>query len=326
MIARARTPEARVQVLEQLEKRWPGDLRLKLRRMDALEAVGRTEDARRLADEVRAAPNADAQARTAVGELLVRLGDEPAARRAFSEIVEFAPSDPVARRRLGDLYRAHGWFEEALRQYETLGGLTPGDAAVLLLEAAAAAGAGRIDEALRLEQRVADATEPGAATGLSRVAVWWSTLRLALLRDDARRKSDSAELARLLGRTRRANVLHEPRPLHVFLTWAHPEADCELYIQLPGGPLEPATEVAPEFGISSAGSRDPIAGAATIEVRRPSSAAASGLRYQAELVVVWDEGKPGADGEAIERRPLEFAPGRDAYRFRVEGRKVEVLP
>src|SRR6185369_13731243 len=107
--------------------------------------------------------------------------------------------DPAARRRLGDLYRAHGWFDEALRQYETLAELTPGEAAVLLLQAAAAAGAGRIDEALRLEQRVAGATEPGAETGLARVAVWWSTLRLALLRDDARQKNDAEELAKLLG-------------------------------------------------------------------------------------------------------------------------------
>src|SRR5204863_7653192 len=120
------------------------------------------DEARRLADEVRAAPSADAQARTAVGELLSRLGDEPAARRAFSEIVEFAPRDPVARRRLGDIYRAHGWWAEALRQYETLATLLPGDVSVLLLQAAAAAGAARTDEALRLEQRVADTTEPGA--------------------------------------------------------------------------------------------------------------------------------------------------------------------
>src|SRR5262249_37159294 len=104
LVARARTPEERLRVLQQLEKRWAGDLRLKLKMMDALEVLGRKEEARRVAELVRAAPNADAQARTAVGELLARLGDLPAARRVFSEIVEFAPGDPAARRRLGDLY------------------------------------------------------------------------------------------------------------------------------------------------------------------------------------------------------------------------------
>jgi Ca-activated chloride channel family protein len=44
--------------------------------------------------------------------------DAEEARRTFGEIVEFAPEDPLARRRLGDLLRAHGFYAEALRQYE----------------------------------------------------------------------------------------------------------------------------------------------------------------------------------------------------------------
>ena len=93
----------------------------------------------------------------AVGEMLIRMGEPDEAKRAFAEIVEFAPGDPWARRRLGDLYRAHGWYEESYREYETLTRLLPDDDSVLLLLAAAAAGAGRTDEALRLEERLSSA-------------------------------------------------------------------------------------------------------------------------------------------------------------------------
>jgi tetratricopeptide (TPR) repeat protein len=320
LVAKAKTPEDRVTTLEQLAARWPDNLKLKLRRIEALEAVKRLAEARRLADEVRADPYADAQARTLVGEFLVRSGDEAGARRAFSEIVEFAPRDPQARRRLGDLYRAHGWFEEAYRQYQTLGELSPGDQNVLLLLGAAAAGAGRTDEALRLEQRVADGTEPGSETGIAKVALWWSTVRLALLRADARAKNDAAELARLMGRTRRANVLSDVRPFRVFLTWAHPEADCELSVQLPGSPMSPATDVAPEHGISGFTSREALQSAAMVDVTRPQSNA--GLKYQATLIVVWNEGDKN---ETLQKIPLDFGPGKAGYRIKIEDRKAEVL-
>jgi Ca-activated chloride channel family protein len=92
---------------------------------------------------------------------------EDDARRVFSEIVEFAPLDELARRRLGDLYRAHGWFEDAYRQYQTLASIRPDDPTVLLLLAQAAAGTGRIDEALRLEQRLMETAEPGAERGVA---------------------------------------------------------------------------------------------------------------------------------------------------------------
>ncbi|HUS66935.1 MAG TPA: VIT domain-containing protein [Kofleriaceae bacterium] len=320
LIAKAKTPEERVATLEQLAARWPDNLRLKLRRIEAREAVKRLAEARRLADEVRADPYADAQARTLVGEFLVRTGDEPGARRAFSEIVEFAPRDPQARRRLGDLYRAHGWFEEAYRQYQTLGELSQGDPAVLLLLGAAAAGAGRIDEALRLEQRVSDGTEPGSETGLAKVALWWSSVRLALLRAAARDKNDAPELARLMGRTRRANVLADARPFRVFLTWAHPEADCELSVQLPGSPMSPATDLSPEHGIAGFASREPLQSAALVEVKRPQAGA--GLRYQAQVIIVWNEGDKA---EQLQTIPLDFGPGKAGYRIKIEDKKAEVL-
>ena len=105
--------------------------------------------------------------RTAIGEMFLRFEDEPEARRVFSEIVEFAPEDALARRRLGDLYRAHGWFEDAYRQYQTLAAITPDDPSVALLLAQAAAGAGRVDEALRLEQGLAATSDPATTSAQS---------------------------------------------------------------------------------------------------------------------------------------------------------------
>jgi Ca-activated chloride channel family protein len=300
-------------------QRWPRDLGLKLKMIEALEAARRAGDARRVADDVRESPHLDAQARTVIGEFLARQGDEPAARRAFSEIVEFAPGDPFARRRLGDLYRAHGWFDDAYRQYQTLATLAPGDPAVLLLEASAAAGAGRIDEALRLEQRVADSTEPGAEAGIARVALWWSTVRQAQLRATARQAGDGAELARLYGRARRTGVLRDARPFRAFLLWAHPEADCELAAALPGAPLLPATDVAPEFGLAGIASRDPLRAQAALVVRRAS--ASSAIRYRARLVVLWDEGEKT---EELKEVPLSFGPGVTGYRVAVSGRDLQV--
>jgi Ca-activated chloride channel family protein len=322
LVAKAKTPADRVAVLEQLAQRWPDNLQLKLSRIEAYEQAGRPDEARRLAEEVRADPYADARARTVVGELLARAGDLPSARRAFSEIVEFAPRDPLARRRLGDLYRAHGWWDEAYRQYQTLAELSPGDSTVLLLLAAAAAGAGRIDEGLRLADRVAEGTEAGNETGVARVARWWTTVRLALLRQAARDKGDANEVARLFGRTRRAGVLADARPFRAYLLWAHPEADCELAATLPGNLLVPATDLAPELGLVGLSSREALQSAAVVEVRRPPSGAASSLRYTAQLVVMLDEGQKS---ETVLTVPLEFGPGVDAVKVRIADRKAEVI-
>ena len=53
---------------------------------------------------------------------------------------------------------------------------------VNLLLAQAAAGAGRVDEALRLEQALAQTGQPGDAVGLARTALLWSSVRFAELR------------------------------------------------------------------------------------------------------------------------------------------------
>lgn len=320
VVRSAKTPAERLKRLADLLRKWPGDLRLRLLRMDTEEQLGDQEAARRTAEEVRRDPYADAQARTAVGELYLRIGDEPAARRAFSEIVEFAPSEPLARRRLGDLYRAHGWFDEAYRQYQTLLALQPGDDAVLILLAMAAAGAGHTEEALGLEQRVISSSEPGSESGLSKIALLFSDLRLAGLREESRQKSDAETLARLQLRSQKVGALSLARPVRVLLSWAHPEADLELLV---GGPDEspgPANDLAPQFGLlgwhsdKRASASEPY----QIEVRRVDKA--TGLRYPAELVVIVNEGEKS---EQLFRVPLKLDEKTPSARFTLRGGRLE---
>ncbi len=303
VIAKAKTPEERLRRVADLLIKWPGDMRLRLMRMELEEQLGRAEAARRTAEEVRRDPYADAQARTAVGELFVRLGDEAAARRAFSEIVEFAPREPLARRRLGDLYRAHGWYDEAYRQYQTLLLLQPGDQSALLLLAMAAAGAGHIEEALGLEQRVIGTSEPGSESGLSKVALLSTSLRLAELREEARKRNDAEGLARLLLRARQSGALALGRPVRVLLSWAHPEASLELRVAAPGEGLGPPSELAPQFGLlgwHSTKEQSPLESFA-IEVRRADSSLTGS--YPAQLVVITNEGEAS---EKLWQVPLQL--------------------
>ena len=165
----AKTPGEKVKKLRELWAVWPNDFALALQLLDAIEDTGDDAAARELGKLLRARPDADARVRTAVGELYLRIAardktpeekalDEGEARRAFGEIVEFAPEDPTARRRIGDLLRAHGWFAEAERHYETLARLLPDDAGATLLRAAAAQGLGKLEEAVKW-------TEKGGAVG-----------------------------------------------------------------------------------------------------------------------------------------------------------------
>jgi Ca-activated chloride channel family protein len=313
-LAGANGEDAKLAAMRALVERYGNDLDLSLRLLEMLEEAGRPSDAKRWAERLRDHPLADAGVRTAIGEMYLRMDDELEARRAFSEIVEFAPSDELARRRLGDLYRAHGWYEDAYRQYQTLASIRPDDPAVFLLLAQAAAGAGRIDEALRLEQRLAETAQPGEATGPARTAILWSSVRLAELRKDARAKEDAERLRAYLGRMRRGGVLREAGALRASLTWSHPDANLSLWASHPGLSLTRPTDIAPEFGIEAFDLAEQEPGVYHVEVRRREGDGLTGVT--AKLTVVWREGR---DDERVEVIPLRFDASRRAYAWAIEG-------
>lgn len=318
VLERASDPRERVSLLRRFVEQYPGSVELKLRLLEELEAAGLDDAALRLAHAMRVDPLSDAGVRTAIGELLLRRGREDDARRAFSEIVEHAPQGELARRRLGDLYLAHGWMDDAYRQYETLRDLRPDDPSVLLSLARAAAGAGRVDEALRLEQRLSQTAEPGAASGIARVALLWSAVRYARLRMQA--SGDADRIAQLDRRRRRSGVLAHAAALRVTLTFAHPDAGVSLWAAHPSdGSLARPSDLAPEHGLEAFEARELDAGAYRVEVRRDPGALGA---VDAELCVVWSEGRPE---ERVSIVPLRFEGERRSFAFRIDsGRLVSI--
>lgn len=318
LLAKLKTDKEKIRELLALVAVYRRNVTLKLMALHLLERAKRHPEAERLCEAVAGNPYADARLRTSVGEYWARRGQTTRAKRIFSEIVEFRPRDPRARRRLGDLYRTFGWFQEAYRQYQTLAVLAPHDTSVLLLMALAAAGTGRIDEALRLEQRVA-ASATGSG-GAARWALLWSSIRLAQLRQEARQKGDKLLLAKLIARTRRAGVLRHARPLRVIVTWAHPEANLELWGAHPGWRTQRAGELAPQFGIEAFAVRKPKKGRYSFEVRKVGRRRPGVIK--ARIFVLWNEGKPD---EQLQSFSLEFKPDTKVRKITVTGRKAEAL-
>ncbi|MFH2009050.1 MAG: AgmX/PglI C-terminal domain-containing protein [bacterium] len=314
LLARQRTDDQRIEQLHTLVAQYPRNVRVRLLLLDLLERAKRYPESERLCLAVVGNPYADARLRTAAGEYWARRGEQILAKRVFSEIVEFRPKDPLARRRLGDLYRAFGWHQEAYRQYQTLAALLPHDTSVLLLMALAAAGTGRINEALRLEQRVA-ASAAGSG-GAARWAMLWASVQLARLRDAARRSKDPKLLESLLALTRRSGVLRNARKLRVLLTWSHPEAAIELHGAHPGGKLHRAHVLGPQFGIEAFDVRSPSpVGVYQLEVHRIPRMRNRHLK--AELIVLWNEGGPD---EKIQVFPFTLGPDARRQRFTIKGR------
>ena len=128
-----------------------GDVRLVRYLARAGERAEALAHGRKLRDRGFLTPALAAQ----LGDVLVEANAPEEAMRTYSDIVEFDGASPEARAMLGDIYMRQGWQAEAYRQYKTLTDLSPKDPLAWLRLANAAAGAGRIDEALRIEREVA---------------------------------------------------------------------------------------------------------------------------------------------------------------------------
>ena len=115
-------------------------------------------------------------------------------------------------------------------------------------------------------------------------------------------------------------MLRHARPLRVILTWAHPEADIELWGAHPGWRPQRAGELAPQFGIEAFAVRKPKKGQYRFEVKRVGRRRPGVLK--ARLFVLWNEGKPD---EQLQIFPLELKPDTKVRRITVTGRKAEAV-
>jgi Ca-activated chloride channel family protein len=231
----------------------------------------------------------------------------------FSQIVEQTPFDPWARKRLGDLYRAHAWPDDAYREYQTLARLRPGEGDVLLLLSRAAADAGRVDEALRLEQRISESTDPAVDEGAATPARLWTLVRLMRLYEAA--ADDDARVA-IRRRVREAGVLRDPPDVFVALSFGHPD-------DVPRFSLHyPSTEDATEFEEATLGGTDAgilafrIAereeGAYQLDVRREDRESLRDTTCELMVVV-----HPGREDTHVVRQTVTLSTSALAHRYEV---------
>jgi len=331
LVNEAKTPEERARRLRKAAFEWPDDFAVAMRLLDALEDAGDVAGARGLARALRARPDADAALRTAVGELYLRLAarapssddkanDEREARRAFGEIVEMAPDDPVARKRLGDLLRAHGFYADAARQYETLARLAPDDTRVPLLLSAAAAGQGFLESAVKWAEKASAASAPdeagsAAARAFAATYLAWGHLDA----EAAGRKGEAKAIETRLDRVLAADRGRLTRGARVVLTWAHPDLHPTLWHNAFGSPM-PAPDGDASLGIALAvvPARDDIA----VEVRLDKSELEHAARLGAEAVLT----VMFADTTRAARIPLTFTKaGPTKRRFAIRGGAVDEL-
>jgi tetratricopeptide (TPR) repeat protein len=330
VLADRKSNQDRAELLRGLLSKWPDDLELALKLLEAYEDAGDDAPGRSLARRLRRRGDANTRVRTAVGEYYLRLaarGASPArerdtteGRRTFGEIVEFAPEDPGARRRLGDLLRAHGWYDEALRQYETLARLSPDDTSVPLLLAAAAQGMGRTEEAIRYTEKAAGVGAPDGSP-MAKTSRSLASAFLAWARDEATRAGHQDEADRLRERARRLSLDAVPGgpSVRLILTWAHPELHPELWSNAPGT-LMPATDGNPLLGVAETQLSVSAGPFVELHLEHDDAERAARLGAEASLTAIVDE---GTEGERIVRIAVSFARTNgkvlEKRRFRLDG-------
>ena len=191
---------ARLTVVRRFLRLAPHNGLARRRLLALLEALGQKEALIAEIDGLRAEPFADAGLLAQGASALRRIGLDAEGRRAFGELIERAPQDPWTLAYVGDRLRAEGMFDEAGAAYDSLARAVPNDAGVALRLALSHAGAGRLDVATRLLDRITQTGGRGDDGRLGELA----SIAQAVLLAGARGGADAeveAELDRRLLRT-----------------------------------------------------------------------------------------------------------------------------
>jgi len=191
---------ARLAVVRRFLQLAPHNGLARRRLLSLLEALGQREALVAEIENLRAESFADAGLLAQGASALRRIGLDAEGRRAFGELIERAPQDPWTLAYVGDRLRAEGMFDEAGAAYDSLARALPNDAGVALRLALSHAGAGRLDVATRLLDRVAQTGGRGDDGRLGELASITQAVLLAGARGGADAEVE-AELERRLLRT-----------------------------------------------------------------------------------------------------------------------------
>lgn len=229
--------QKRIAYLRSEMRKAPGDPDGDLRLVKLLVKAGRVSEALSHGRKLRDRGLMTLATARSLGDVLVQAKRKDEALRTYSEIVEFDPNSSAMRQRLGDIYLARGWYEPAYRQFRTALAMherTPSvrpnmltGANLWLRVAASAAGSGRVDEALRIERKVATAQGRPGPRDPRRWARLWSAARIArlLAKPDA---AKNASLTQSMTRRLKQLQLFDGVGTLVLLTWEDLERDLVL--------------------------------------------------------------------------------------------------
>jgi tetratricopeptide (TPR) repeat protein len=302
---KAKSDEGRLEVVRRFLRLAPHNPLARRYLLAALEALDMKDALVAELEAMRAEPFIDAGLLAEGASALRRIGFDEEGRRLFGELIERAPGDPWTLAYVGDRLRAEKLFDEACTVYESLERALPNDAAVTLRMALAHAGAGRLDVATRLLDRV---TQTGGRGDDGRVGEL-SSITQAVLLAGARGHNDPAVEAELQRR-----LLQTPLP------------DVQSLVLVEAAPSDDPVEVSVlrERGEKLPSSADldaRVLGIAAIRIERGDGAAEIHLkranrfgssrptRAIVSALVLSADGEPrlvrrdvevGADGEAVE--------------------------
>lgn len=223
----AKTVDDKIDIVREALLRAPGDPQGEQRLIELFVAAGRVAEAVGHGVRLREQGLMTPALAQALGEVMVAHGQVEEAQRLFSEIVEFDPSNPTSRRLLGDIFLRHGWYDAAHRQYEDLVAMLPEDPTATIRLARAAAGTGRVDEAVRTLRKLAGGEgRPGADDPRRFARLHAAALLAGLLRDA---QAGTAEIPQdAVSRELRRLQLFDGPTTWTLLVWEDLEADLVL--------------------------------------------------------------------------------------------------
>jgi hypothetical protein len=244
-----KSPGEREKKLEEFIKSNPDHVQAREMLVEVLIQQNKTDLAEKEAVKIRRDGTATPKLLEMLCDLQADKKDITSARRTCSELVEFNPNNSSALERLGDMFLRHGWYKEAYRQYTGLVEMIKETPTAMLRLAAAAAGMGKVDEALRIERKVATGDGEDGPNDPRRIAALHSAARLAALLLTAK-NGDETEKTAVERNLKRTQVFTEPSTM-AFLIWEDFQTGLSITAKSGGIDLSPSESAAsPDTGLA----------------------------------------------------------------------------